>query len=193
MGLISFFKKKRTVPSLEEQRMAAKRSVDTFIHILYNSFDNNNISVNYKTTLFPIAGITYYCDKTDIGMIRGVTFIDKNNAKDKTAIGIMAIADNSGQKLLEYIPKDQKKEYREFAGDEDMIPFIGYISTFEKEDCSIGLLGRIKLFNGDDCKAMYDEMIADTELLSGAFKGYWGEQTLEQQGLKLDWVLNRHF
>lgn len=109
MGLISFFKKKRIVPSLEEQRMAAKRSVDTFIHILYNSFDNNNISVNYKTTLFPIAGITYYCDKTDIGMIRGVTFIDKNNAKDKTAIGIMAIADNSGQKLLEYIPKDQKK------------------------------------------------------------------------------------
>lgn len=193
MGLISFFKKKRSVPSLEEQRMEAKRSVDTFIHILYSSFDNNNVSANYKTILFPIAGITYHCSKADIGMIRGVTFIDKNNPKDKKAIGIMAITDKGRQKLLGYIPKDQKKEYREFAGDEDMIPFIGYISTFEKEDYGMGLLGRIKLFNGEDCKAMYDEMIADTELLLGAFNGYWGEQTLEQQDLKLEWVLNRYF
>ena len=105
----------------------------------------------------------------------------------------MAINDKGRQKLLGYIPWEQKKEYREFAGNEDMIPFIGYISTFEKDDYSMGLLGRIKLFNGEDCKAMYDEMIADTELLLGAFNGYWGEQTLEQLDLKLEWVLNRYF
>ena len=36
-------------------------------------------------------------------------------------------------------------------------------------------------------------MIKDAKLLIGAFKGYYKEQTLKEQGETLDWILDRHF
>ena len=39
----------------------------------------------------------------------------------------------------------------------------------------------------------YKQMIKDAQLLQGLSKGYYKDQTLEEQKLKLEWVLDRHF
>lgn len=192
MGLFSLFKKKPVVvPSLAEQQAAAVASVDAFLSTIYESFDKEEVS-DYQAGYYPVAGITFHCSRADVGMVRGVTFNDENNPKDKTAVGILAIANNGQQKLLGFIPKVEKKDYRKFAGDSAMLPFIGYISTFTTDTGETGLKARVKIFKGCG-NGMYKDMVTTTRVLGGAFKGYYGEQTLEEQGERLDWILDRHF
>ena len=76
--------------------------------------------------------------------------------------------------------------------DAEQAPFIGYIKEFSKGDGDKGLCGMIKLYRGDG-KSTYEAMIKDTQTITGVFKGYYQDQTLEEQETKLDWVLDRHF
>jgi hypothetical protein len=53
-------------------------------------------------------------------------------------------------------------------------------------------MGIVKLYKGNGV-GLYKQMIKDAQLLQGLSKGYYKDQTLEEQELKLEWVLDRHF
>ena len=197
MGL--FFKKKRntddivpSIPSLEEQRQMAKTSVNSFLDQVTKGW-NLDEEGDCECAYFKIAGITNYCNYTDVGMVRGLTFKDKENPYDKTAIGIMDIS-NKGKRLLGYIAKgEDKKEYKKFSEEVDYIPYIGYIRKFTDSQGKSGICGTIKLYKGVFGRIMYDKMVADTQTLLGAFNGYYNNTLFKDSGEKLEWVLERHF
>lgn len=196
MGFLSFFKKgdsdagKIVVPSEEQQRKDAVFFVDAFLDTLYSDFDKEGTD-DYDCARFRIAGITNYCTKKDIGLISGLSF-PQNNPYDKNAIALGRIKGNSVSGIFGYIAKADQKEFNIFAGDNKQLPFLGYIRPFTTEDGHSGIMGLVKLYKGN-CSKMYNRMIKDTQLLQGAFKGYYLDATLEEQGEKLEWVLDRHF
>lgn len=179
------------VPSIEEQRSAAKTSVDKFISQVYETFDKE-CEEPLRVEYFRIAGITYHCGTRDVGLVRGISFPHRWNPKDKTAIGLCKLGSNGEQKLIGYIAKEDKRRYKQFMEDAEQAPFIGYIKLFSMEGGESGICGMIKLYRGAG-KNTYETMIKDTQTLTGVFKGYYLEQTFEEQGTKLDWVLERHF
>lgn len=200
MGLFVLFKKKEpvaapapiAVPSKEEQEEMAAASLKLFLDQMYDEW--NEDEDEFLCDYFDIAGITYYCNRSDVGMIRGLTFKDKSNPKDKSAIGIASIDDNGKQKLVGYIPKNDKPRYRKIAKTIEQCVFIGYIRQFTDSNGRYGLRGRVKVYAGNaSSKGAYQSMLKDTKLLIGAFRGYIEEETFEDAGEKLEWVLDRRF
>lgn len=196
MGLFSFFKKSEAtattpaVPSEEQQKQEAVKFVDAFLDELYSDFDKEGAE-EYSTSLFRIAGITHHCTKKDIGFISGISF-PHNNPYDKTAIALGRVQNGRVSDIFGYIAKDDKKAFNKFAGESKNLPFLGYIKPFTDDEGRTGICGLIKFYKGN-CKGAYEAMIKDAKLLIGAFKGYYKEQTLEEQGETLDWILERHF
>ena len=196
MGLFSFFKKSEAtattpaVPSEEQQKQEAVKFVDAFLDELYSDFDKEGAE-EYSTSLFRIAGITHHCTKKDVGFISGISF-PHNNPYDKTAIALGRVQNGRVSDIFGYIAKDDKKAFNKFAGENKYFPFLGYIKTFADDEGRTGICGLIKFYKGN-CKGAYEAMIKDAKLLIGAFKGYYKEQTLEEQGETLDWILERHF
>lgn len=196
MGLFSAFKKNKasaslpSVPSEEQQREEAKAFVNAFLDALYTDFDKEGAG-EYSTAKFRIAGITNYCTQNDTGFIYGLSFLH-NNPYDKTAIALGRVKNSNVSGIYGYIPKEDKKAFNEFAGDNKQLPFLGYIKAFINEEGRVGIAGKIKLYKGN-CVGVYEEMVADAQLIKGAFKGYYKEQTLEEQDETLDWLLDRLF
>jgi len=194
MGLLSCVFKKETlvVPSLEEQEVIAKSSLEPFLNKVFTKW--NETEGDFSCDYFRIAGITYYCNRSDIGMVRGATFKDHNNPKDKSAIGVVALDDTLRQKMLGHIAKEDKLRFKKFTADEDQVFFIGYIIGFETGDGKRGIRGMIKAYAGDTAsKGAYRSMLKDTQLLLGVFRGYYLDENLSEEGLKPEWILSRHF
>ena len=196
MGLFSFFKKSEAtattpaVPSEEQQKQEAVKFVDAFLDELYSDFDKEGAE-EYSTSLFRIAGITHHCTKKDVGFISGISF-PHNNPYDKTAIALGRVQNGRVSDIFGYIAKDDKKAFNKFAGESKKLRFLGYIKPLTNDEGRTGICGLIKFYKGN-CKGAYEAMIKDAKLLIGAFKGYYKEQTLEEQGETLDWILERHF
>ena len=125
-------------------------------------------------------------------MISGITFLQTNNPYDKKAIALGRVNNGKVSDIFGYIPKEDKKAFNKFAGEWDHLPFLGYIREFMTEEGKEGITGVIKLYKGEGLK-MVNQMVKDAQLLQGLSKGYYKEQTLEEQELKLEWVLERHF
>lgn len=194
MGLFSRFKKAQepaSAPSLDAQKAEAKASVDAYLKQVTGGGADLSKEGSYSCAYFRIAGITHHCNFSDVGMVRGVTFNDKNNPYDKSAVGILDLC-RGKERFLGFIPKEDKKEYKKFAGDEGAMFCIGYIRSFEDSEGQVGLLGRIKVCKGSG-RAIYDHLVEDTQLLLGVFRGYYGEQLLKENGDKIEWILDRHF
>ena len=52
----------------------------------------------------------------------------------------------------------------------------------------------IKAYAGDTAsKRAYQSMLKDTQLLLGVFGWYYEDENLAEEGLKPEWILNRHF
>ena len=197
MGLFSLFKKgasKKTqlvIPSLEDQAAAAQSFVNSFLDELYSDFDKDTPG-EIECARFRIAGITHHCSRNDIGMISGITFLQTNNPYDKKAIALGRVNNGKVSDIFGYIPKEDKKAFNKFAVEWNHLPFLGFIREFITEDGKKGITGVIKLYKGEGLK-MVNQMVKDAQLLQGLSKGYYKEQTLEEQELKLEWVLERHF
>jgi hypothetical protein len=192
MGLFSLFKKESkpvVVPSLEEQFTIAKQYVDSFLDEIFDGFNKDNED-DFDCAKFRIAGISNYCSNSDIGIIKGVTF-PQNNPYDKTAIALGKIINGSVNALFGYIAKDDKKEFNKFADDNKQRPFIGYIREFFTEEGRRGIMGVVKIYKGNGSN-LYQQMIKDTQLIQGVFKGYYNDAPLEE-GEKIEWILDRHF
>lgn len=195
MGLFSKWKKAdvaKSAPTIEEQKAEAKASVDAFINQLYSGWDNSREG-SFDSGYFKIAGITHYCDFSDVGMVRGMAFNDPKNPYDKTAVALVAVSSDGKQKLLGHIAKDENKAYKNLVEDSDKNVFIGYIRRFETYDGEKGILGRLKVYYGDDGTKLYNQMIADTQVILGAFRGYYKDELLKDTGEKLEWILESHF
>lgn len=191
MGLFSRKQKVAfAVPSLEEQEKMAKSSVDEFLGQITNGWDLTQKG-RCKRGTYRIAGLTYHCTFADVGMVRGVTFKDKDNPKDKTAIGLLNVS-KKGQNLIGYIAKEDKESFKEFTNDEDNLIFIGYIRKFMSGD-KVGICGYIKVYCGDSGRDMYDKMVMDTQVVMGAFNGYYKDVDLKKEGLQLGAILERYF
>lgn len=102
---------------------------------------------------FRIAGLHNYCGIRDIGPISGELRNEPDNKHDKQAV--MVIEANK-EKLLGYIPKDEKAEYRKISQNQDRRPFVGYIEQFANEDGEIRLFGIIRTYQGTDDEIMPD-------------------------------------
>ena len=197
MGFISRLFKKEVpqpliIPSMEEQERIAKANLDPFLSQVLTKW--NETEGEYTCDYYKIAGITYHCNRSDIGMVRGSTFKDHNNPKDKTAIGIVAFDDAIRQKMLGYIAKEDKRRFKKFSEDDEQVFFIGYIIGFETENGYRGIRGEIKAYAGDTAsKEAYKSMLKDTQLLLGVFRGYYKDENLAEEGVKPEWILNRHF
>ena len=197
MGLFSLFKKgasKKTqpvIPSLEEQASLAQSFVNSFLDELYSGF-NKETPGEVECARFRIAGITHHCSRNDIGMISGITFLQTNNPYDKKAIALGRVNNGKVSDIFGYIPKEDKKAFNRFAGEWDHLPFLGFIREFISDERKKGITGIIKLYKGGGVK-MVNQMTKDAQLLQGLSKGYYKEQTLEEQELKLEWVLDKYF
>lgn len=197
MGLFSFFsrgaskEKRPIIPSLEEQNMAAQSYVNSFLDELYSDFDKETPG-EIECAWFKIAGITYHCSRNDVGMISGITFHQASNPYDKKAIALGRVNNGKVSDIFGYIPKEDKKAFNKFAGEWNHLPFLGFIREFISEEGEKGITGVIKLYKGEGVK-MVKQMTKDAQLLQGLSKGYYKEQTLAEQELKLEWVLERHF
>ena len=192
MGIFSIFKKESkpvVVPSLEEQYASAKLYVDSFLEEIYDGF-NKEDEDDFESAYFRIAGITNYCSRSDIGLIKGVTF-QYSNPYDKTAIGLGQVRKDCISRLYGHIPKADKREYNKLVGDIKQRPFFGYIREFVDGDGHKGIMGVIKVYKGNGAK-LYRQMIKDVQLIQGVFKGYYKEAPLEE-GEKIEWILDRHF
>lgn len=196
MGIFSrLFKKEEPqpliIPSMEEQERIAKANLDSYLGHLFQSW--NETEDEFRCDYFNIAGITYHCSRSDVGMIRGVTFKDHNNPKDKSAIGIIDIDSTGKQKFLGYISKEDKRRFKKFTEDTEQAAYIGYIKEFEKENGFKGIMGVIKVYAGDPTsKKAYQMMLKDFRVLYGVFHGYFEESSLADEGLKPEWILERH-
>ena len=128
---------------------------------------------------FKIAGLHNYCGYKDIGPISGELRNEPDNRYDKQAV--MVIEANK-EKLLGYIAKDEKAEYRKISQNQDRRPFVGYIEEFANEDGEARLFGVIRTYQGPADEIMTD-MQNDWEFLHEAFsiKSYETRmQVLEQ-------------
>ena len=194
MGLFSFFKKEKTpvvVPSLEQQEKDAVAYVDSFLDEVFSDVDKEGEG-EFGCSRFKIAGITNYCSRKDIGMISGVTFIHSGNPYDKTAVALGRVKNGIVSEIFGYVPKVDKKDFNKLAGENKNLPFLGYIREFTTEEGKSGIMGIVKLYKGNGLE-LYRQMVKDAQLLQGLSKGYYKEQTLEEQGEKIEWVWDRHF
>ena len=197
MGLFSLFKNgasKKTqpvIPSLQEQAVAAQYFVNSFLDELYSGFDKDTPG-EIECAWYKIAGISYHCSRNDIGMIFGITFLQTGNPYDKKAIALGRVNNGKVSDIFGYIPKEDKKAFNRFAGEWDHLPFLGFIREFISDEGKKGITGVIKLYKGEGVK-MVNQMTKDAQLLQGLSKGFFKEQTLEEQELKLEWVLDRYF
>ena len=197
MGLFSRKKKVEeavfTIPSMDEQKAMAKASVDLFLKQITNGWDLTQEG-SCECAKFKIAGITNYCGFSDVGLIRGYTFKAKENPYDKTAIGIAGVDSKGKQSLLGYIPKVDKKDFKNFSEDADHLIFVGYIKRFvSEEDGKQGINGVIKVLKGEAGSAMYNRLVEDTQLIMGAFKGYYKDEDIRNNPDELRWTLEDHF
>ncbi|MCR4864877.1 MAG: hypothetical protein K5850_06955 [Bacteroidales bacterium] len=196
MGLFSRKKKVEeavfTIPSMDEQKAMAKASVDAFLNQITSGWDLAEEGI-CEWGRFRIAGITNYCGFSDIGMIRGITYQDKNNGYDKKAVGILGVDEKGRKKHLGYIPKDRQNDYYELAGDASNLIFIGYIRKFITGDDYQGIQGIIRVYTGQAGSKLYDRMVEDTQLIMGVFKGYYEDQDLRNNPDELRWALEDNF
>ena len=115
---------------------------------------------------FRIAGISNYCNRSDIGPISGELMNDPDNRYDKSAV---MIVEAHKEKIIGYIPKDQKAEYRKISEGQDRRPFVGYIERFTNEDGEQRLYGIIRTYSGD-LDVIMSDMENDWSFLQAAFK-----------------------
>lgn len=194
MGFFNFSKKGRAtivIPDEEQQKKEAESLVDFFLDTIFADFDKKGEG-EFECARFKIAGITNYCSRKDIGMISGVSFLHSSNPYDKTAIALGRVNNGKVSDIFGYIPKVDKKAFSKFAGENLNQPFFGYIREFVAEDGKNGIMGIVKLYKGNGVE-LYRQMIKDATVLQGLSRGYYKDQTLEEQDLKLEWVLDRHF
>lgn len=118
----------------------------------------------YKS--FRIAGISNYCDRSDIGPICGELRKDSENRYDRSAV--MVIEANK-EKILGYIPRDQKADYKKISQGQDRRPFVGYIETFINEEGQQCVYGVIRTYAGEEETVMEDAQ-NDWEFLNAAFR-----------------------
>lgn len=118
----------------------------------------------YKT--FRIAGITNYCNRSDIGCISGELRKDPDNPYDKKAVMII---EANKEKLIGYISRNEKEQYLKFSNNLDRRPFVGYIETYINNEGRTTLYGIIRSYSGDD-EIVMNDMQNDWEFLHEAFR-----------------------
>jgi hypothetical protein len=52
-------------------------------------------------------------------------------------------------------------------------------------------MGLVKIYKGNGSN-LYQQMIKDTQMIQGVFKGYYNDAPLEEEE-KIEWILDRHF
>ena len=134
---------------------------------------NSHISANTNKRLsisrrFSIAGLSYRCTKKDIGIFIGKVAYEPTNKYDKNAIAIIANAEQSGEKLIGYIPKHHQANFNNFAYNAQELPCIGFIDEFINDEGKKMLYGNIRAYSGKDIDVEKD-MEEDLKKLSQAF------------------------
>ena len=134
-----------------------------------STLDHNEIEIptpQHPSRRFRIAGLHNYCGIRDIGPISGELRNEPDNKHDKQAV--MVIEANK-EKLLGYIPKDEKAEYRKISQNLDRRPFVGYIETFISEEGETRLFAVIRTYQGPEDEIMTD-LQNDWKFLHAAFR-----------------------
>ena len=116
---------------------------------------------------FKIAGISHRCTAKDIGIIMGKVAYEPTNQYDPNAIAVIANPEQPNEKLLGYIAKDDQATFKNFAYNEDELPFIGFIEKFDNGNGK-AIFGKIKVYNGSEEDMMAD-MDEDMKSLTRAF------------------------
>lgn len=116
---------------------------------------------------FKIAGLSYRCRKSDIGVIFGKVTYEPTNPHDRNAIAIIANPYQKDEKLIGYIRKEDQATFKNFAYKEDVLPFTGFIEEFEL-DGKMTLFGKIKVYSGKE-EDIETDMKKDIEYLAQAF------------------------
>ena len=128
--------------------------------------DLNREITQSSNAIFKIAGITRYCNYSDIGPICGELRKDPDNKYDKKAV--MVIEANN-EKILGYIAKVDQNKYYSIVGDNDSIPFIGYIEKFENDEGKCSIFGVIRAYVSNTESALEDAQ-NDWDYLQKVFK-----------------------
>ncbi len=102
---------------------------------------------------FKIAGISNYCNFSDVGPISGELRKEPENRYDHNAVMII---DANKEKILGYIPKHQQVDYKMISQGMDRRPFVGYIDTFINEDGRRAIYGIIRTYSGEEDVVMED-------------------------------------
>ena len=124
---------------------------------------------------FRIAGISNYCNRSDIGPISGELRKEPENRYDRNAVMIL---EANKEKLLGYIPKDHQSIYKKISGGKDRRPFVGFIDTYINEDGKTCLFGVIRTYSGEDDVVMNDAQ-NDWDFLHAAFRIKSHEERME--------------
>lgn len=120
------------------------------------------------TRHFKIAGLTHRCTRSDIGIIMGKVTYEPTNPHDKNAIAVIVNPEQSDERVIGYIRKDDQATFMNFAYKETELPFIGFIEEFQTEDGRASLFGKIKVFSGKD-EDIETDMAIDIKYLTDAF------------------------
>lgn len=186
MGIFS--RKKKEVPSMEEQQaQALARSRDLQKRL---QMDNEeDIAGEVKADIFRIAGISFNQAKaSDIGVIEGFA-TPYAHTKDKNAIAVIALDKALKQRLLGYIAKEDQKRFNDLTAGEGAA-FVGYIKGFLDDSGRKALCGEIKVFVGEG-QALTEALANSYCFLTGLFAGYYKESWLQDEGLTIDNLLSR--
>jgi hypothetical protein len=116
--------------------------------------------------VFRIAGITHYCDNSDLGVISGEARRDPENKYDKKAV---LIVDANKEKILGHIAREDQKRFYNLVGDAKWMPFIGYIEQFRTDDGRNTIYGVIRVYIGQEDIVMKNAE-QDWEYLNKAYK-----------------------
>lgn len=147
----------------KEEEQTSSRKSDKQVRYTYELGSPAN-----KRT-FRIAGLTYRCTRKDIGIVMGKVGYDRTNDSDPNAIAIIADIELPSERLLGFIPRDSQYSFRNFAKDEQELPFIGYIEEFRDENGEWKIFGKIRVYKGElsDVEA---DMREDLAALQDAFE-----------------------
>lgn len=115
---------------------------------------------------FRIAGISNYCNFSDVGPISGELRKEPENRYDRNAVMIL---EANKEKLLGYIPKDHQSIYKKISEGKDRRPFVGFIDTYINEDGRTCLFGVIRTYSGEDDVVLNDAQ-NDWDFLHAAFR-----------------------
>lgn len=115
---------------------------------------------------FRIAGISEYCNLSDVGVISGELIDEPENRYDKDAV---VIIDANKNQVLGYVSKNDKKAYRKIAQGKNRMPFVGYIESFVNEDGKTCVFGIVRTYAGDEETVLSDAQ-NDWDFLLSVFK-----------------------